>query len=436
MKRASSTCLAYAVLAIKTANGFVAGPVTARVSRSTRHLSSASWTRDGRSSALLPSSHRRRASAAASSRSPQELVRMVAAPPEKMVAAAVAKASAQAPGTADLDWANLGFEYRDVNSHVKFTCKDGRWDEGEMVRDPYVKVHIANTALHYGQSVFEGLKAFHSKDGSVNLFRPDENAKRIKASAERILMEPPPPELFIKACKMAVQANMEFVPPYGSEGALYLRPLLFGTGARIGLQPSDEYTLLVMAIPVGNYYKEGMKPTTAVVVDDFDRAAPKGVGAVKAAGNYAADMLPNMQAKKAGYPIALYLDAQTNSLVEEFSTSNFFAVTHDNKFVTPDSPAVLPSITNKSLMELARDQGMVVERRPVPFSEVGSFKEVAACGTAVVMTSIKSIVKGNEMISINGGSDETGPVCQALYDRVRGVQAGEVEDKFGWMVPV
>ncbi|CAM9216142.1 unnamed protein product [Choristocarpus tenellus] len=339
-------------------------------------------------------------------------------------------------GSAPLDWSNLGFEYRDVNCHVKFVFRDGQWNEGELVADPYVKVHIANTGLHYGQAVFEGLKAFQSKDGSVKLFRPDENAKRIHASASRILMEPPPPELFIKACKMAVKENIEFVPPYGSGGALYIRPLLFGSGARIGLQPSDEYTLLVMAIPVGNYYKGGMKPTTAVVIEDFDRAAPKGVGHVKVAGNYAADMLPNILAKKAGYPIGLYLDAKTNSLVEEFSTSNFFGVTADNRFVTPDSPAVLPSITNKSLMDLAADAGMVVEQRAVALKEVSEFVEVAACGTAVVMTSIKQIVHGVEVIKINGGSDEVGQVCQSLYDRVRGIQVGEEEDKFGWMETV
>ncbi|CAM9492599.1 unnamed protein product [Discosporangium mesarthrocarpum] len=339
-------------------------------------------------------------------------------------------------GTAPLDWANLGFEYRDVNCHVKFTFRDGKWDDGELVQDPYIKVHIANTAMHYGQAVFEGLKAFQGKDGSVRIFRPYENAKRIESSATRILMEPPPADLFVEACKRVVRANMEFVPPYGSGGSLYLRPLLFGSGARIGLQPSDEYTLLVMAIPVGNYYKGGMKPTTAVVIEDYDRAAPKGVGSAKVAGNYAADMLPNILAKKAGYPIGLYLDAKTNTMVEEFSTSNFFGITPDNRFVTPDSPAVLSSITNKSLMELARDAGMVVEKRPVPMAEVESFAEVAACGTAVVMTAIKQIVHGGEIIKISGGSDEVGPVCQSLYGRVREIQVGETKDKFGWMETV
>eukprot|EP00953_Heterococcus_sp_UTEX-ZZ885_P033258 17321-Heterococcus_DN1.PRE.1 len=236
-------------------------------------------------------------------------------------------------GSADLDWPNLGFAWRDVNSHVKFVYKDGAWGPGELVKDSYVQVHIASTGLHYGQSVFEGMKAFHCKDGKVRIFRPYENAARIKASAERILMAVPPPELFVEGVKQAIRDNVEFVPPYGSDGALYIRPLLFGSGARIGLQPSDEYTLLIMVMPVGNYYKGGMHPTTAVVIDNYDRAAPRGVGAVKVAGNYAADMLPNVEAKKAGYPIGLYLDAKTNTYVEEFSTSNFLAITKDNNAI-------------------------------------------------------------------------------------------------------
>lgn len=339
-------------------------------------------------------------------------------------------------GAANLDWANLGFSWRDVNSHVKFVFKDGKWGPGELVQDPYVSVHIANTALHYGQAVFEGMKAFHCKDGAVRIFRPYENAARIKASAERILMEVPPADMFVEGVKQVIRDNLEFVPPYGSQGALYIRPLLFGSGPRIGLQPSDEYTLLFMCIPVGDYYKGGMKPCTAVVIDNYDRAAPRGVGGAKVAGNYAADMLPNVEAKRAGYPIGLYLDAKTNSYVEEFSTSNFLAVTKDNKYVTPDSPAVLPSITNKSLMELAADECMIVEKRRVLMTEVADFAEVAACGTAVVMTAIKEIVYKGQVYTLNGGSDEVGPVCQKLYDRVRGIQNGDLPDKFQWMEKV
>ncbi|CAM9692312.1 unnamed protein product [Phaeothamnion confervicola] len=344
-------------------------------------------------------------------------------------------------GSAALDWTQLGFEWRDTNAHLTYTCKDGVWGDGEVVRDPYIKVHIANTAMHYGQAAFEGLKAFHMKDGNVRIFRPTENAARIAASARRILMEPPPRELFLEACRRAVRENMEFVPPYGTNGALYIRPLLFGSGPRIGLQPSGEYTLLVMVIPVGEYYKGGMRPTTAVVIDGYDRAAPRGVGGVKVAGNYAADMLPNVEAKRAGYPIGLYLDAKTNSLVEEFSTSNFLGVTRDGRYVTPDSPAILPSITNKasrsrSLMELAMSLGMPVERRAIPMAEVGELAEVAACGTAVVMTAIKQVVWGDSIVPIAGGSDEVGPVCRRLYGMVRAIQTGDAEDALGWMVDI
>ncbi|CAM9184014.1 unnamed protein product [Chrysoparadoxa australica] len=340
-----------------------------------------------------------------------------------------------AVGTAPLDWENLGFEYRTTKSHIKFVCKDGQWGEGELVSDPYIKVHIANTGLHYGQAVFEGMKAFHTKDGDVKIFRPYENAERISRSAGRILMEAPPAEMFVEGCKKVIRDNMEYVPPYGSDGALYIRPLLFGSGPRIGLQPADEYTLLIMVMPVGNYYKGGMKPTTAVVVEDYDRAAPKGVGSAKVAGNYAADMLPNMEAKKAGYPIGLYLDAKTNSLIEEFSTSNFFGITRDGSYVTPASPAVLASITNKSLMELAAANGMKVERRDVPLEELDSFVEVAACGTAVVMTAVKRVVTSEKVYEIGSG-EEVGEVCQKLYKQVRGIQNGEVEDTMNWMESV
>jgi branched-chain amino acid aminotransferase len=255
-------------------------------------------------------------------------------------------------------------------------------------------------------------------------------------SGARILMPATDADWFVDGIRKVVQDNIEFVPPYGSGGAMYIRPLLFGSGPRIGLQPSDEYTLLIMVMPVADYYKGGMKPTTAVVVEGYDRAAPRGVGNVKVAGNYAADLLPNTQAKHDGYPIALYLDAKTNTLVEEFSTSNFFAITKDGSaFVTPSSPTILPSITNKSLQQLAEDMGLRVEKRQVPISEVqsGAFGEVAACGTAVVLTGIKRIVCGGEVTDINGGSDEVGPVLQKLYDTLRGIQNGEIEDKHGWM---
>lgn len=255
-----------------------------------------------------------------------------------------------------------------------------------------------------------------------------------------------PEETFLKAVNEVVRDNIEYVPPYGSGGALYLRPLLFGSGPRIGLQPADEYTFILMALPVGDYYKGGLaSPVDGLLITDFDRAAPRGVGNVKVAGNYAADLLPNMVSKKKGFPIGLYLDAKTQTMIEEFSTSNFVGIdSKNNKYITPKSGSVLPSITNKSLMTLAKDEGMIVEERDVLLEELDTFDEVAACGTAVVVTPVGSITMlGNVEDSddedsdsvkkfVFGDSSEVGPVTRKLYDRVRAIQYGEAEDKYDW----
>lgn len=253
------------------------------------------------------------------------------------------------------------------------------------------------------------------------------------------MMAEMPTELFLEAVNEAVRDNIEYVPPYGSGGALYIRPLLFGSGPRIGLQPADEYTFLVMVIPVGDYYKGGLSsPVDGAVIEDFDRAAPRGVGNVKVAGNYAADLLPNMLSKKKGFPIGLYLDAATQSLVEEFSTSNFVGIDNGaKKFVTPQSPSVLPSITNKSLMRIAEDElGLAVEARDVPVEELESFDEVLAVGTAVVVTPVGSITRfdgdGNAKKYEFGSGDEIGATTMRLYEKVRAIQNGEEEDKYGW----
>jgi branched-chain amino acid aminotransferase len=341
-----------------------------------------------------------------------------------------------APGTADLPWSELGFEFRPTKSHLRMTFRDGKWQEPELVESPYINVHIGATALHYGQACFEGLKAFAHEDGSVNLFRPDENAKRINRSGHRVMMPEIPVETFIKACNDVVKDNVAYVPPYGSGGALYLRPLLFGSGPRIGLQPAEEYTFIVMVIPVGDYYKGGLAaPVNGLIVDEYDRAAPKGVGAAKVAGNYAADLIPNMSAKKKGFPICLYLDAATHTLVEEFSTSNFIGIDNENKkYITPKSDSVLPSITNKSLQTLAKDEGMTVEQRDIEVSELSSFDEVIACGTAVVVTPIGSLTRFDE----NGEetkyqfSEDVGETTRRLYDTVRNIQNGEIEDTHNW----
>jgi branched-chain amino acid aminotransferase len=250
-----------------------------------------------------------------------------------------------------------------------------------------------------------------------------------------------PTEKFLEGVKAVVKDNIEYVPPYGSNGALYIRPLLFGSGPRIGLQPAGEYTFLIMVIPVGDYYKGGLsKPQNALIIQDYDRAAPKGVGAVKVAGNYAADLLPNMESKKKGYPIGLYLDAKTQSTIEEFSTSNFVGINNAKKlYVTPKSPSVLPSITNKSLMQIARDEGYTVEEREIPVSELADFDEVLAVGTAVVVTPVGSVTMfdadGNEKVYEFGGG-EIGPSTKRLYERVRAIQNGETDDKHGWNVQV
>ena len=305
-------------------------------------------------------------------------------------------------------------------------------------QDPYIPLHIGATALHYGQSCFEGLKAFCHEDGDVYVFRPDENAKRMQNSCKRTMMAELPTEDFLDAINTVVKDNIEYVPPYGSGGALYIRPLLFGSGPRIGLQPAEEYTFLIMVIPVGDYYKGGLSsPVDALIIEDFDRAAPRGVGNVKVAGNYAADLLPNMLSKKKGFPIGLYLDAQTQSTVEEFSTSNFVGIDNDNnKYVTPKSPSVLPSITNKSLMTIAKDEGLTVEQRDIPVEELSTFDEVLAVGTAVVVTPVGSVTRfddeGKETKYEFGESDELGATTVRLYNKVRAIQNGEEEDKHGW----
>ena len=262
------------------------------------------------------------------------------------------------------------------------------------------------------------------------------NAARMENGARRTLMEPPSESMFIEACARVVRENLDYVPPYGSGGALYVRPLLYGSGPRIGLQPSDAYDLLVLVTPVGDYYKGGLgKPVACKVMEDFDRAAPRGVGSVKLAGNYAPDLKPNMDAKEEGYPIGLYLDAAERKYVEEFSTSNFIAIDKESgAYVTPESDAILPSITNDSLMRIAAEQfGMPVERRPVDFDEVaqGKFSEVAACGTAVVLTPVGKFAKGGREYVVDANA-EPGKTCLDLYTRLTDIQKGDAPDPDGW----
>jgi branched-chain amino acid aminotransferase len=363
--------------------------------------------------------------------------------------ASTTAAKKKLPGTADLDgikWEDLGFAFRPTNSHIKlvYTENDdgtdggGSWGAPELVKDPFVNVHIGATALHYGQACFEGLKAFCHEDGSVHLFRPTENAARMQSSCRRTLMPELPTDLFVQAVEQVVRDNIEYVPPYGSGGALYVRPLLFGSGPRIGLQPAGEYTFIALVIPVGDYYVGGLsQPVDGLLIEAFDRAAPRGMGNVKVAGNYAADLLPNQQSKKKGFPIGLYLDATTQSTIEEFSTSNFVGINWDKQtYVTPQSGSVLPSITNKSLMTIAADEGLTVEARTVPLDELAEFDEVLAVGTAVVVTPVGSITRILDDDTVKkyqfGEPGVIGQTTRRLYDRVRAIQNGESADKWGW----
>ncbi|MDR0578882.1 MAG: branched-chain amino acid aminotransferase [Candidatus Accumulibacter sp.] len=335
----------------------------------------------------------------------------------------------------NIDWNGLGFKYMDTHCHVRYVWRDGKWSDAEFVGEPRMKMHIAASCLHYGQEAFEGLKAFRCRDGKVRVFRPEANAERMFNTARRACMAQVPVDMFVDAVKKAVKANEDYVPPYGTGGSMYIRPLLIGTGPQIGVAPADEYTFLVMVMPVGAYYKGGLKPVRALVVDDWDRAAPQGMGDVKVGGNYAASLFAHETAKHAGYPVELYLDAKTHTFVEEFATSNFIGITKDGAYVTPDSRSVLPSVTNRTLKQIAADLGMKVETRPVPFDEIETFAEVAACGTAVVVTPVCEITRGDRVIRI-GDPDGCGPVLQKLYDTVQGIQYGLLPDTHGWCVEV
>ena len=330
-----------------------------------------------------------------------------------------------------IDWANLGFGFSEVNCHIRYVWRDGKWSEGEFVKKPEITMHIGASCLHYGQECFEGMKAFRQKDGKIVVFRPEENAKRMARTAERCVMPAIPVDMFVEAVDKVVRANEEYVPPYGTGGSLYIRPLLIGTGSQIGVAPAKEFTFMVIVMPVGAYYKGGLKPVRAVILDDWDRAAPNGMGDVKVGGNYAASLYAHEKAKREGWPVELYLDAKTHQYVEEFSTSNFLGITKDGTYVTPDSRSVLPSITNLSLMQCAEDLGWKVERRPIPYTEIKEFAEVAACGTAVVVTPVWEITRGDDVIVISD-KDAVGEHLQKLYETVQGIQYGVLEDVHGW----
>jgi branched-chain amino acid aminotransferase len=332
----------------------------------------------------------------------------------------------------NIDWKNLSFGY--VKTDYNFRCyyRNGQWGKVEMSSSEMVDIHMAATALHYGQDAFEGLKAYRGKDGKVRLFRWEENWKRLQKSAEAILMQPVPKEIFKEACFKAIQYNAEYIPPYGTGGSLYLRPMLVGSGAKVGVSPADEYLFLVFATPVGPYFKEGFKPVKMQLARDFDRAAPLGTGHVKVGGNYAASLRAGQRAHDEGFAATIFADAKTKMYIDEAGPANFFGI-KEGKYITPDSGSILPSITNMSLRDIAQDLGLVIERRHVLIDEIESFEEAGACGTAAVISPISLIQDretGKEIIISKDG--KPGPWSQKLYNILTGIQFGEVEDKYNW----
>ncbi len=330
----------------------------------------------------------------------------------------------------DIDWGTLPFGYYPTDFNVRCTFKDGKWQEPEVTDSEYIPVHMAATGLHYGQEAFEGLKAYRGADGKVRLFRWQENAKRMQTSAKGIMMAKVPEELFGEVVKKAVKLNAKYIPPHGTGATLYIRPLLFGSGPQVGVKPADEYMFVVFVTPVGPYFKEGFHPVAIEVVRDYDRAAPLGTGHIKVGGNYAASMQPADRAYKGGFASVLFLDSKEKKYIDEAGPANFYGI-KDNTYITPQSQSILPSITNMSIEQIARDIGLSVERRPVLLEELGTFEETGACGTAAIISPIRKIVD-HDTGKVYRYGDGAGPVSTKLYQQLRGIQEGLVEDIHGW----
>jgi len=332
----------------------------------------------------------------------------------------------------EINWKELSFAYMKTDYNVRCYYRNGAWGKLEVSTSESVDLHIAATCLHYGQEAFEGMKAYRGKDGKVRLFRWEENWLRMQRSAEGILMQAVPKEIFGEAIRKAIELNQKYIPPYGTGGSLYLRPLLIGSGAKVGVSPADEYLFLVFVTPVGPYFKEGFKPVKMQLIRDYDRAAPLGTGHIKVGGNYAASLRAGQRAHQEGFATAIFADAKTKTYIDEAGPANFFAI-REGKYITPDSESILPSITNMSLRELAADMGLTVERRHVAIDELSTFEEAGACGTAAVISPIGMIEDRDTGKIYHYAKDgEAGPWSKKLYARLTGIQYGEVEDKFGW----
>lgn len=332
----------------------------------------------------------------------------------------------------EIDWGNLSFSYMKTDYNVRCTYKDGKWGEIEVSDSEYIPLHIAAACLHYGQESFEGLKAFRGKDGKVRVFRMEENAKRFIRSAEGIMMQPLPEELFCEMVRKVVKLNERFVPPYGTGASLYIRPLEIGITPRVGVKPASEYMVIMLVTPVGPYFKEGFKPTKVCMSREYDRVAPKGTGSIKVGGNYAASLVAGEKAHDLGYSVMLYIDPKEKKYIDECGAANFFGIRGD-KYITPHSESILPSITNKSITQIAEDLGMTVERRHIPIDELETFDEVGACGTAAVISPISEIDdldNGKKYVYSTNG--EAGPWSVKLYEKLRGIQYGDEPDTHGW----
>lgn len=335
-------------------------------------------------------------------------------------------------GKSEINWEELGFDYIQTDYRFRAYWKNGAWNDGGLTEDNQIHISEGSPALHYGQTAFEGLKAYRCEDGSINLFRPEENAKRLQKSCRRLLMPEISIDKFVDACISVVKANERFIPPYGTGATLYLRPYVIGIGDNIGVRPAKEYLFSVFCMPVGSYFKGGLMPTN-FIVSDYDRAAVNGTGAAKVGGNYAASLLPGEEAHRRQFSDCIYLDPQTHTKIEEVGAANFFGITKDNQFVTPLSPSILPSITKYSLLYLAKQRlGMETLEEDVFIAGLARFTEAGACGTAAVISPIAGIQYKNDY-HLFYSETKVGPVTQRLYDELYGIQFGERQAPKGWI---
>jgi len=335
-----------------------------------------------------------------------------------------------------IDWGNIGFGYMKTDFNIRCNYSNGAWGQLEVHESEFLSLHMAATSLHYGQESFEGLKAFRGKDGKIRIFRMKDNALRMQDSSEGTLMAKVPVEVFEEAVLKAVKLNERFVPPYESGASLYIRPVLFGSGPQVGVKPSEEYMFIVFVTPVGPYFKGGFQTTPFVIMREYDRSAPLGMGKYKVGGNYAASLVAGQKAHELGYSNIFYLDAREKKYIDECGAANFFGI-KDNTYVTPKSTSILPSITNKSLMVLAADLGLKVEQRAVPVEELATFEEAGACGTAAVISPIERIDDYDMKISYVFSPDgKPGPISDKLYHKLRGIQYGDEPDTHDWVTIV